>query len=317
MSLIINTYKSFPKNINININIDTLSLIYTIEIVGVVIYSNPNVDVNTLELTYTALDATVIINTTVLIDTLELIYSVETVETVVVITDPIQMISGLIVDLNSANILNASGDTATEGQEIYNWVNAVNDNGVTGATQYRTGRYPIMQTVNGNKEVKFNGSTTFLEFEVVPDLHFETTDSWTVLFLLGSVVGNGPMYHKGGSGNRHIGIFNFSVFTSYTYHQSNQLTSNLLANEVGAVDHNGGTRQMRIFRENVTELDYTNLSTVTNTQNTLIGCRQNNSADNTSWAFFYGGSIRRLLVFNRVLTPEERTTIYNELKGSL
>ena len=214
-------------------------------------------------------------------------------------------------------MFNASGTTATEGQEIYNWVNAVNDNGVTGATQYRTGRYPIMQTVNGNKEVKFNGSTTFLEFEVVPDLHFETTDSWSVLFLLGSVAGDGPMYHKGGFGNRHVGIFNFGGFESYTYHQENTIASNILTNEVGAVDHNGGTRQMRIFRENVTELDYTNLGTVTNTQNTLIGARQNNGSDNTSWAFFYGGSIRRMLVFNRVLTSEERTTIYNELKGNI
>jgi len=246
--------------------------------------------------------------------TLRLIY---TVETVVVNTDPIQTISGLVVDLNDTTMFNASGTTATEGQEIYNWVNAVNDNGVTGATQYRTGRYPIMQTVNGNKEVKFNGSTTFLEFEVVPDLHFETTDSWSVLFLLGSVAGDGPMYHKGGFGNRHVGIFNFGGFESYTYHQENTIASNILTNEVGAVDHNGGTRQMRIFRENVTELDYTNLGTVTNTQNTLIGARQNNGSDNTSWAFFYGGSIRRMLVFNRVLTSEERTTIYNELKGNI
>ena len=230
------------------------------------------------------------------------------------IADPIHQISNLIVDLNSFTILNASGGTATEGQEIYNWSNAITGNAVSGASQSLATRYPIMQTVNGNREVKFDGSNDFLTFGNPAELDFKQGDDFTITLQMGSVAGQGALYHKGQSTLRQFGLFFFPEWNPFLFNVQYSASATLSApNMVIHYQFKANTNEFTSYLNNTLEATYINSATGYSNLDTLLGARQNN-AGGTTWAFFYAGAFRRVLVWNKVLTTEERVLVNNELK---
>lgn len=230
----------------------------------------------------------------------------------------------LLVDLN-ANTMFTTGDVlAAEGQSITNWGNAITGNGINGATPPIAGTEPILRIspIDGAKEVKFDGSNDVLTFNNtnIADLHWTKNDSHCIIVFLGDIITDGRTFHRGYSNyaGEYSLFFSGGDYSNFVYstNSPDQFWTTIArpsTKTLLAINYNGSSQAFDGWINN-TKI-FNNASVVGDnnsiTHPTTIGARTGTSA--TSYGHFYGGSIRRVLVWDRNLTDTEILNIYNEL----
>lgn len=224
----------------------------------------------------------------------------------------------LIVDLNPNTMFTTGGVLATEGQKIVNWGNAVTGNNVIGASNATESEQPVLKvTAGGIKEVDFSGnSTAKLSFGQHPEIDWRNPNAnFTVIMQSGD--GNNGVYWISNlnSSNTENGSMGMDIYNNRLYYfngSSWQHTSVGTTPTVSTVvtlirEQFPGVSQAYMNNVLINSTNTVEFANNTTTRDLLIG----NTNNTTSLP--YNGTFRRVLIWNRVLTPEEMTAVYNYL----
>ncbi len=227
----------------------------------------------------------------------------------------IPVTSGLIVDLNEDTMLTTGDVPATVGQKVVNWSNAITGNTISGATQATATDQPVLKIASdGRKEVDFSGSNNYkLSFGTLAALDFQQTGvDFTVIMQSGD--GDQDVFWISDlsssttrNGGFAIDFFGSTLFymTGITFSGTSQAQPSV--STVLAVTREEGVNTKLYF--NNTERQSINITSfIGSTQLPLLIGSSNN---NTSNAFT--GSFKRVLIYDRVLTPTELTSVYDAL----
>lgn len=231
--------------------------------------------------------------------------------------------NGLLVDLNADTMFTTGDVLATDGQVITNWGNAISGSGIAGATQDVSGSRPILQIESGVKAVKFDGTNDFLNFNNTDDskLHWDKSESHCIIVMLGNDITSGRIIHRGYSNYKaeYSMFFSGTDYSNFVYSSDSPqqfwvdspitvpAPTFLAINYRGAdATFDGWINSLKVFD------DLAVAGSADNTSHpTLIGARTNTVS--TSFGNFFGGSIRRILIYDRALTDIEIANLNTEL----
>src|SRR5690606_36221333 len=100
----------------------------------------------------------------------------------------------------------------------------------------------------------------------------------------------------------------------YTFNEQEYATfyPTAIANGIVTLDYNSSNSVSRSRINNIEANSATITGTGLSTLPTLLGARHN-ASNGTTWTFFYPGSLRRVLIWIRLLSEFEMTAVYNYL----
>lgn len=218
--------------------------------------------------------------------------------------------SGALVALTPDSAYNSSGSIAQNGENVAEWRNLITGNGTVAATQADTARQPVMEEVNGLKQLKFAGSGDFLDFGITPELDFPSPSTdYTIVMVCGTGVNK---TYWSGSISGSSGQFAIAFTSSMFFHDGNTFRGFSepapTVPEMVTVQRRNADNKSIVYMGDTQRLDQTSTVTQGNTTlSTLIGSRHNNDPNSLN------GSLRYFLVWKRVLTQQEITDLYAEL----
>lgn len=228
--------------------------------------------------------------------------------------------AGLLVDLNAATMFTTGDVLAVENDPITNWGNSVSGNSISGAVQEDGAKQPILKvTLNGTKEVDFGNDSVsrYLSLGTPTELDWSNNAAnYTVIMQSGD--GNGSIYwissiidednstgfaldYFNGYGNKLWATFGASWLGS------NSTPMPTTSTVLSATRTAGG--RAKVLVNNAVILNSSS-GTVTYTTRYPLWIGSSMGSESTH---NYKGTFRRVLIWDRVLTDEELTDVYNEL----
>lgn len=229
------------------------------------------------------------------------------------VVNPVSLLSP-IVWFSPETMYNGSA-LALENEKITSWQNSISDS--LHAVQTDTTKQPLVKVVGGLKEVQFDGSNDFLNMFRPAELDFQKNESFSTVVITGSNVTSGYMICKGlQSLKQYATWFGSDYLNVEAFGGSDSWidTEPIPSNSVSIVSvYNHLTEQISLYYNGVHQLttDVTT-SSLYPLNDTLLGARHTSTANN-SYGYFYGGSLRNILMFNKALNLSDVQTLHNNL----